>query len=206
MSVRQAFLALLSSEPMHCYQLKVEFEQRTGGTWPLNIGQAYTTLNRLQRDGLIAALPVEADGPERFGLTDAGRQEAAGWWSTPVGRGAPARDELAIKLALAVTVPGVDLAALVQGQRAETMRALRDYTLLRRRDGDPDADTRDTDGAHRSLAWSLVLDGLIFAAEAEMRWLDHVEARVLRERERATARPAASADAAAALDPARRTR
>ncbi|MEU2201506.1 PadR family transcriptional regulator [Isoptericola sp. NPDC019482] len=174
MSVRQGFLALLSEQPMHGYQLRQEFEARTGGTWPLNIGQAYTTLQRLQRDGLVEPVADDDEGPERFRLTDAGRAEADAWWLRPVERKAPARDELAIKLALAVTVQpdghGVDVAAVIQRQRTESLRALRDYTLLKRDAAD------DPDG----LAWSLVLDSLVFAAEAEVRWLDHVESTVAR--------------------------
>jgi hypothetical protein len=88
-----------------------------------------------------------------------------------VDRGAPARDELAIKLALAVTVRAdghpVDVARMVQRQRTATMTVLQDYTRLKREASD-------------DLAWSLVLDSLVFATEAELRWLDHVEASVLR--------------------------
>ena len=53
MSVKQALLALLEEGPMYGYQLRAEFEQRTGATWPLNVGQVYTTLARLERDGLV---------------------------------------------------------------------------------------------------------------------------------------------------------
>lgn len=175
MSVRQGFLALLSEQPMHGYQLRQEFEARTGGTWPLNIGQAYTTLQRLQRDGLVEPVDDDApDAPERFRLTEVGRAEAQDWWTRPVERGAPARDELAIKLALAVTVRSggkpVDVGAVIQRQRTETMRALRDYTRLK----------RETSADDAGLAWTLVLDALIFAVEAEARWLDHVETTVAR--------------------------
>lgn len=193
MSVRLGLLALLVDQPMHGYQLRQEFEARTGGTWPLNIGQVYTTLSRLVRDGLVEPAAQGAAGPfdvethtqadddgrtsgEQFQLTEAGRSEIDRWWATPVLRGAPARDELAIKLALAVTVPGVDVVAVVQRQRTETMRALRDYTLLKRAaDGGLYAQGEE---ANADLAWSLVLDNLVFSAEAEMRWLDHVEARL----------------------------
>ena len=167
MSVRQGMLALLGTAPMHAYQLRQEFERRTGGTWPLNMGQVSTTLDRLGRDGLVET--TGDDEPERYRLTAAGRTEVERWWSTPVERGAPARDELAIKLALAVTVPGVSVPDLVQAQRTETMRVLRDLTRLKR-----------AEPAAADLAWSLVLDGLVFSAEAEIRWLDHVEARVAR--------------------------
>ncbi|WP_024285602.1 PadR family transcriptional regulator [Cellulomonas sp. KRMCY2] len=188
MSVRQGIVALLAERPMHGYQLKTEFERRTGGTWPVNIGQVYTTVQRLIRDGLVEPVPHPGERElERFRLTEAGAAEAAAWWSRPVERGAPAREELAIKLALAVTARGVDVRAVVQAQRTETMRALHDYTRLKatgRPDGEPEAD----------LAWSLVLDHLVFAAEAEVRWLDHVEARVAR----AAVRPAAVDPAPAA--------
>lgn len=179
MSVRHGLLALLAQEPMHAYQLRQQFERRTGGTWPLNQGQVSTTLQRLVRDGLVEADPATSpdEGPERYRLTAAGRDEAAAWWRTPVDRGAPARDELAIKLALAVTSPGVDVAAVVQAQRTETLRALRDYTRLSARSG---GDQPPHDDAAADLAWSFVLDSLVFAAEAEVRWLDHVEARLRR--------------------------
>ena len=167
-SIRQGFLALLSEQPMHGYQLRQEFERRTGSAWPLNIGQAYTTLARLQRDGLVEPVADGAeDSPEQFRLTDAGAAQADAWWGTAVGRERPGRDELAIKLALAVTVPGVDVTAVVRRQRDETLRTLRALTK-QKRGLDPATD----------LAHSLVLESRVFAAEAEVRWLDHVEASV----------------------------
>jgi len=189
MSVRQGILVLLAEQAMHVSQLKAEFESRTGGAWPVNIGQVFTTLQRLERDTLVERAPHEGTTElERFSLTDLGRDEVAAWWSRPVERGAPARDELAIKLALAVTSHGIDVRAVVQAQRTETMRALHDYTRLKAA-GRPDTTPRRAAGGgdgpplgpgQDDLAWSLVLDHLVFAAEAEVRWLDHVEARVAR--------------------------
>ncbi|MCY9785793.1 PadR family transcriptional regulator [Nocardiopsis sp. EMB25] len=178
MSVRQGFLALLSHGPKHGYQLRAEFEARSGGTWPLNIGQAYTTLGRLERDGLIASVhDDDPEAPERYALTDAGRTEVESWWNSPVKRGAPARDELALKLALAVTTPGVDVRAVVDAQRAETLRGLQDYTRLKRSGRGREATEEDPNA---DLAWDLVLDALVFSAQAEMQWLDHVESRLAR--------------------------
>jgi DNA-binding PadR family transcriptional regulator len=154
---------------MYGYQLRATFEESTGGTWPLNIGQVYTTLSRLERDGLARSLP-EGDGGQRpYEITDAGRADLATWFGTPVGRSDRPRDELAIKLALALSTPGVDVRAVVQTQRAATMRMLQEYTRLKARD-DQAAD----------LAWRLVLDAMIFQAEAEARWLDHCEASLVR--------------------------
>jgi DNA-binding PadR family transcriptional regulator len=173
MSVRQALLALLEQGPMYGYQLRTEFERRTGATWPLNVGQVYTTLTRLERDGLVAESGADAEGHVVYRVTDAGREEVATWFTTPVERTQPPRDELAIKLALAVTVPGVDVGTVIQQQRSATMAALQDYTRLKR--GRP-ANPQDS----ADMAWSLVLDSLVFAAEAEIRWLDHCEARLRR--------------------------
>jgi len=172
MSIRQGLLALLEQGPMYGYQLRAEFESRTGATWPLNVGQVYTTLGRLERDGLVEPLGDDGEGHAVYRITDAGRAEVSSWWATPVSRTSPPRDELAIKLAMAVTVPGVDVRAVVQRQRTATVRALQDYTRLKVQaaDGDRPAD----------LAWLLVLDSLVFAAEAEVRWLDHCEARLAR--------------------------
>jgi DNA-binding PadR family transcriptional regulator len=173
MSVRQALLALLEQGPMYGYQLRSEFERRTGSTWPLNIGQVYTTLTRLERDGLVAEDGADGEGHVIYRVTEAGREEVATWFTTPVERTQPPRDELAIKLALAVTVPGVEVGTVIQQQRGATIAALQDYTRLKRnRTGDPH-DAAD-------MAWSLVLDSLVFAAEAEVRWLDHCEARLRR--------------------------
>ena len=172
MSVRQALLALLEEGPRYGYQLRAQFEQRTGSTWPLNVGQVYTTLTRLERDGLVEGAGADEEGHVVYRITTEGRGEVATWFTTPVERSQPPRDELAIKLALAVTVPGVDVGSVIQQQRSATMAALQDYTRLKRRAA---AGTQRED-----LAWSLVLDSLVFAAEAEIRWLDHCEARLRR--------------------------
>ncbi|BCT74893.1 transcriptional regulator [Sinomonas cyclohexanicum] len=164
MSIRHSLLALLEEQPRYGYQLKSEFEARTGDAWPLNIGQVYTTLDRLERDGLVAREGDDGEGHVIYAITAAGRAEAAGWFASPVEHANPPRNELAIKIALALTIPGVDVAAVVQTQRAASMRSLQDFTRARRT------------AAEHDVAWRLVLESLVFAAEAEIRWLDHCEA------------------------------
>ncbi|WP_104173952.1 PadR family transcriptional regulator [Arthrobacter sp. Y81] len=170
MSIRHSLLALLQDKSRYGYQLRVEFEDRTGSAWPLNIGQVYTTLDRLERDGLVRNDGGDGEGHVIYSITDAGRSEVVGWFQAPVGRGNPPRNELAIKLALAVTIPGVDVAAVIQAQRVASVKALQDYTKSRR---DTSANQRRAD-----TAWLLVLDSLIFQTEAEVRWLDLCEARM----------------------------
>jgi DNA-binding PadR family transcriptional regulator len=179
-SVRNALLALLEQGPRYGYQLRAEFEERTGGTWPLNVGQVYTTLSRLERDGFVEGRGEDDEGHVVYAVTAAGRDEVSTWFGSPVPRTQPPREELAIKLALAVTVPGVDVGAVIQQQRSATMAALQDYTRLKRRaTGDEPGD----------LAWGLVLDSLVFNAEAEVRWLDHCEARLRRAADRSPTKP-----------------
>ena len=111
---------------MYGYQLRAAFEESTGATWPLNIGQVYTTLSRLERDGWCVPLPerrrgaaaVRDDRPRPGG-------EMTVWFATPIGRTDRPRDELAIKLALALTTPGVDVRAVVQTQRTRRSRPCR---------------------------------------------------------------------------------
>jgi len=169
MSIKHGLLALLERGPMYGYQLRVAFEESTGGTWPLNIGQVYTTLARLERDALVRPLPENDSGQRPYEITDAGRATLLEWFASPVGSTDRPRDELAIKLALALTTPGVDVRAVVQTQRGATMRTLQEYTRLKT-SADRPAD----------LAWRLVLDNMLFQAEAEMRWLDHCEASLVR--------------------------
>ena len=113
MSIKHGLLALLRAEAKYGYQLRGEFEAATGATWPLNIGQVYTTLTRLERDGLVAAAPARgtATGRSMYEITEAGRVELTSWFETPVTRESRPRDELAIKLALALAVPGVNVTA-----------------------------------------------------------------------------------------------
>jgi DNA-binding PadR family transcriptional regulator len=169
MSIRHGLLALLERGPMYGYQLRAAFEESTGATWPLNIGQVYTTLSRLERDNLVRPLPENDGGQRPYEITDAGRAELTVWFATPISRTDRPRDELAIKLALALTTPGVDVRAVVQTQRTATMRALQEYTRLKTRAAEPG-----------DMPWRLVLDAMIFQAEAEIRWLDHCETSLVR--------------------------
>lgn len=170
-AVRWGLLALFVDGPKYGYQLRTELDTRTGGSWAVNVGQIYTTLDRLVRDGLVATEGADAEGRELYVLTEPGRVALAEWYLTPVTETERPRNELAIKLAMAARDPSVDITIVVQHQRTESMRQLRDYTDLRRQANE------DVD-----LTWSLFLDHLIFALEGELRWLDHVEATVLRRR------------------------
>jgi DNA-binding PadR family transcriptional regulator len=167
-SVRHALLALLSVGPKYGLQLRQEFEARTGEVWPLNIGQVYTTLQRLERDGLVESDDTEMDGPQKgFRITSPGRDELQEWLRTPPDDAVPPRDELVIKVLVALGVPGVVVAELLQIHRHRLVELMQRYTRLKE-------DMLD------DVSAALVVDAEIFRLDALIRWLDAADARVRR--------------------------
>lgn len=171
MSVRLSLLAILDQGPCYGYQLRAEFDRRTGSTWPLNVGQIYNTLDRLERDGLVVKDDVDEQGHVYYAITDAGSAEVATWLASPVERAKGTRDELAIRVAVAATLPGVDVEKLVERQR-QVSRNQRDELV---RAGEDVIGDRPED-----LARTLMLDAMISHADAELRWLNQVELRLAR--------------------------
>lgn len=163
MSIRHGLLAILAEQPTHGYGLKSSFEAHTAGAWPLNVGQVYTTLNRLERDGLVAPLPADEGNRQAWRITAKGRDALGAWYRSPVDD-RPARDELTIKMLLAVSDSAVDARLVLQQQRSATMKRLQAYTR-HKREADPD----------RELPWVLLLDALILRADAEAKWLNLCE-------------------------------
>jgi DNA-binding PadR family transcriptional regulator len=164
-SMRHALLALLSDGPSYGWKLRQDFEARTGEVWPVN-GQVYTTLQRLERDGLIESDEAEADGAQRrFQLTGEGREELARWLQTPPVLGVPQREDLVIKVMVALGLTGVDVYALLQVHRRYLVEVMREYT-------------RVTDASPGDVNLAMVADAEVFRLDAQVRWLDSVEARL----------------------------
>jgi len=188
MAIRYGILALLQDRARYGYDLRAEFEARTGAVWPLNIGQVYSTLDRLERDGLVTREGDDGEGHVIYSLSAAGRDELDQWLSTAVGRDALPRNELAIKLSLAVTLPGSDLPAIIQEQRGASLAKLQELSQ-QRKDAAGTPQAADT-------ARVMVLDSLVFQLEAELRWLDLCEARLVHSGQIAAGLPEASPEAA----------
>jgi DNA-binding PadR family transcriptional regulator len=170
MSVRDSLLAILAQGPCYGYQLRAEFDRRTGATWPLNVGQVYTTLARLERDGLVTQGETDADGRVNYAITPAGRDAASRWLSEPLARTLSERDELATKIALAVTLPGVDAISIIRAQRVRTAAELAELRAAR--------ETVEGEKSASGAAASLILEARIGSAEAELAWLDRSAERV----------------------------
>ena len=132
MSVRHALLALLSEGPKYGLQLRDEFAAGTGDVWPLNVGQVYTTLQRLERDGLVESDDTAEPGPQKgYRITAAGTSELAGWLRTPPDLSTPPRDQLVIKVLVAVRVPGTDVHEVIQVHRRYLVELMQQWTRLK---------------------------------------------------------------------------
>ena len=171
MSVRHALLGLLAQRPRHGYELHTAFEAMVGGerNWDVKPAQIYTTLTRLENDGLVVESAVAQDGgPEKrvFDITPAGRDLLAEWFASGVERDHQ-RDEFFVKLMLSLSTGQVPPRQVIQGQRARLFKDLHDLTAQRGR-SDPKTE----------LAQILLFDKAIMHLEADLRWLDMIDARL----------------------------
>jgi DNA-binding PadR family transcriptional regulator len=168
-SVRHALLALLSEGPSYGLQLRQEFESRTGDVWPLNVGQVYTTLQRLERDGLVESNDAAEEGPQKgFRITVEGQAELDNWLRTPPDLSSPPRDELVIKVLVALELPGVDVHQLVQVHRRYLVELMQQWTRLKE------------DESRFDLNFALVVDAELFRLDSLIRWLDMADGRLKR--------------------------
>jgi DNA-binding PadR family transcriptional regulator len=181
-AVREALLALLADSPRHGYELKTEFESVTGHVWPLNVGQVYTTLDRLGRDGFVRPLSetigdptavtatavtvtaVTATARRAYEITHAGREELSRWYSEADADEPPPRDESLLKVLLASARSAAEGLAVVTEQRKRGLDQLRKLRVL------PAAD---------DLSANIVRDARSARIEGELAWLDRCEARLV---------------------------
>lgn len=169
MSVRHALLGLLSEGPKYGLQLRQEFEARTGEVWPLNVGQVYTTLQRLERDGLAQSDDVEDDERQKnYRITDKGSEELAHWLRTPPDLSEPPRDELVIKVLVASRLPNVDVYEVIQVHRRYIVQLMQQWTHLKE------------DESQFDIAFALAVDAELFRLDAVVRWLDAADGRLHR--------------------------
>jgi DNA-binding PadR family transcriptional regulator len=166
MSVPYALLALLTEESKYGMRLQNEFQSRTGDVWPLNVGQVYTTLQRLERDGLVESDGEGERSQKRYRITAEGAQELAAWLRTPPELVPPPRDELVIKVLVALQVPDTDIHEILQVHRRHVIEVMQRYTRIK-------AEAADDD-----VALALVADAELFRLEAIVRWLDAADVRL----------------------------
>ncbi|MCX8007170.1 MAG: PadR family transcriptional regulator [Coriobacteriia bacterium] len=168
MSVRAAILGLLAQRPRHGYELHEAFEALVGGraVWDLKPAQVYTTLQRLEEAGLVVRTAVRrVGGPDQhvFALTEAGRAELDRWYAEGV-HSSHQRDEVFLKIVLALGDEAADAEAVIRAQRATLYRDLHELT------------THRSEAAH--LTQAMLLDKAIMHIEADLRWLEMADARL----------------------------
>ena len=168
MSVPHALLALLSEGPKYGLRLQNEFQSRTGEVWPLNVGQVYTTLQRLERDGLVETDAEGERSQKRYRITSAGVEELTGWLRTPPDLVPPPRAELVIKVLVALQVPGIDVHEILQVHRRHAIEVMQRYTQVK------------AAAAEDDVPLALVADAELFRLEAIVRWLDAADVRLKR--------------------------
>jgi DNA-binding PadR family transcriptional regulator len=166
-SVPHALLALLSEGPTYGLRLQNEFASRTGEVWPLNVGQVYTTLQRLERDGFVETDEREGErSQKRYRITASGERELSDWLRTPPELVPPPRDELVMKVLVALQVPGADVAEILQVHRRHVIEVMQRYTRIK------------AEAAADDVALALVADAELFRLEAIVRWLDAADTRL----------------------------
>jgi DNA-binding PadR family transcriptional regulator len=165
--MRELFLALLAGDRGHGYELKQALENEFGQLLPaLNAGQIYSTLARLERDGLVVGQSVAGDSRRKrlYELTEAGRAALEGWIETPVP-GTRLKDEFFMKFAVLASAGLADPRTLIDGQRREYMPSLRDLDAVLAANG-------------KGLAAELLVEGAVLHLKADLEWLDLIEQRL----------------------------
>ncbi|HEX6239032.1 MAG TPA: PadR family transcriptional regulator [Acidimicrobiales bacterium] len=161
MTVRSSLLALLAEAPATGYGLKQRYDERTGALWPVNIGQVYKTLRRLQEEGLVSR---HGGDSAPYELTAAGRRDLSEWLTEPVPPVAD-RDELTVKVILACATPQIDAVEVIQRHRSALVEELQQVT-------------RSRGAADENTTWLMLTDALVLRIDAAIRWLDRCEARL----------------------------
>jgi DNA-binding PadR family transcriptional regulator len=171
----------LSEGPKYGLQLQNEFESRTGEVWPLNVGQVYTTLQRLERDELVETDDGEPErSQKRYRITGTGARELVDWLRTPPDLVPPPRDELVIKVLIAVHLPGVDVHEILQVHRHHVVEVMQRYTRIK------------AEASEDDVGLALVVDAELFRLEAIVRWLDAADVRLKQRHPIASPAPAAA--------------
>ena len=174
MSIKYAILGILAERDLHGYDLKSSFDEKVGDFWSLNYGQIYSTLDRLEKDGLVTHdREAQEKRPDRkiFRITPAGRQELTQWLATPVTRIRALRDEFFIKLVFMVKSDPAPVLALIDKQKTLHLKQLNRLTQRK-------LAAKKGAAGNGALVSELLIDAGLFHTEADIRWLTLCEAKI----------------------------
>jgi DNA-binding PadR family transcriptional regulator len=162
---QEVVLAMLAKEPSHGYELRARLARALGPLGEaMNAGQIYVTLTRLEKAGLVGSDrggPAERTDRKVYALTPAGQQKV-GEWLAEVSWPKPDLAEFHLKLVAAAASRLADPLTIVDGQRRELLRRLRDAQR---------AAMAESDGSDAAL----LLEGIVLRLQADLRWLEACE-------------------------------
>ncbi len=176
MSVKYGLLGILAKKSQHGYELKRTFEQLTGGFWELNYGQIYQTLDRLEHEGMVTYnVEQEENVPDKkvYEITEAGHGALNDWLAKPDPKPRPLRDELFIRLAVMSVHDSQPLFDLLQSHTEIYMRKMAQLTKTKQ-----NLKAKTTSQTAETLVEELLVDVGLFHAEADIKWLEHCEAKL----------------------------
>jgi len=164
LSLKYGLLGLLVEEPLHGYEVKNRFEAMLGGTWEVNIGQVYTTLQRLERDGLVRPAGERGDrGKLLYEISDSGRKALNEWLAQAESGPQELREDIYVKLLLAARLANGDLGPLLSRQKRAYLQRLRDLNQL---------EARAKKDGRTDLA--RLVRGALLHTEADIKWIDEL--------------------------------
>lgn len=172
LAVKHGILGILTQGPRHGYELKQEFDLLTCGLWDLNIGQIYSTLERMLKDGLVTLEEGEGAGEDRkvYRVTTAGVQELEAWLDRPPLKAKPLRDELFVRLGLLITKDIKAALTLLDSQRRVYHLQMAELTRQK-------IQLLKAQGADR-VRREIMLDAALLHVEADLKWVENCEARL----------------------------
>lgn len=162
MSVKHSILALLYEKPRHGYEIKTGFDELVQSMWPLNAGQVYTTLDRLERDELVVSPGHDKKDRKLYTITEMGKEELWEWMRKPVGRSL-LKDEFYFKYLCASYVAYEDKRNMIQAQKQTMMKDVLHLTQLKK---------QMNQSGNRTM--KMLLEGALLHLEADIRWLDMI--------------------------------
>ena len=178
MSVKYGLLGILAKKPQHGYELKRTFEQITGGFWELNYGQIYQTLDRLESDGFVTFTVEQEDNvPDKkvYEITHDGRDALRTWIDNPEPRPRPLRDELFIRLAVMTSGDVNSMLDLVEAHQRIYLTKMSELTRAKTK---VSSNLPQSNTVPDALIEDLLIDAALFHAEADVKWLEHCEAKL----------------------------
>lgn len=175
MAVKYAILGILKEKPRHGYELKSLFDEKVGEFWSLNYGQIYTTLDRLEKEGLVNHTQEEQETrPDRkvYYISSKGIQQLGQWLQKPVTKTRALRDEIFIKLLFLENEDPQAVLNLIQQQTNLYMQKMSELTQHKY-----ELAKKNKEGEY--FVTDLLMDAGLFHAEADIRWLRHCEAKLV---------------------------